>query len=50
MSNVFSIIANATGYTNIDLDGADYPLTNLTGIFAGPLSNIIVFPLIFLAY
>lgn len=39
MSNVFSIVANPTGYTNIGLNEADYPLTNLTGIFAGPLST-----------
>ncbi|KAF8264364.1 hypothetical protein EI94DRAFT_1703304 [Lactarius quietus] len=37
-TNVFSFIANATNYTNLDISGADIPLTNLTGNILGPLN------------
>ena len=38
MSNVFSFVANATNYTNVALTEAEFPLTNLTGVAAGPLN------------
>ncbi|KAF8256841.1 hypothetical protein EI94DRAFT_1792456 [Lactarius quietus] len=38
LSNVFSFVANATNYTNLDISGADIPLTNLTGNIPGPLN------------
>ncbi|KAF8272437.1 phosphoesterase family-domain-containing protein [Lactarius quietus] len=38
LSNVFSFVANATNYTNLDISGADIPLTNLTGKIPGPLN------------
>ena len=38
MSNVFSIVASATGYTNVDVSGADIPLTNASGTTPGPLN------------
>ena len=38
MSNVFSFVANATGYQNVHLDPSQFPLTNLTGIYNGPLN------------
>ncbi|KAF8265217.1 hypothetical protein EI94DRAFT_1787594 [Lactarius quietus] len=31
LSNIFSFVANATNYTNLDISGTDIPLTNLTG-------------------
>ncbi|KAH9022423.1 hypothetical protein EDB85DRAFT_2186724 [Lactarius pseudohatsudake] len=37
-SNVYSFVANATGYTNLDIAPADIPLTNTTGIIPGPLN------------
>jgi len=39
LSNVYSFVANATGYTNLDISGADIPLTNLTGNIPGPLNT-----------
>jgi hypothetical protein len=38
LSNVYSFVANATGYTNLDLTGADIPLTNITLTIPGPLN------------
>ncbi|KAH9059219.1 phosphoesterase family-domain-containing protein [Lactarius vividus] len=38
LSNVYSFVANATGYTNLDIALADIPLTNTTGIIPGPLN------------
>ncbi|KAH9016787.1 phosphoesterase family-domain-containing protein [Lactarius pseudohatsudake] len=38
LSNVYSFVANATGYTNLDIAPADIPLTNTTGIIPGPLN------------
>ncbi|KAI0087692.1 phosphoesterase family-domain-containing protein [Irpex rosettiformis] len=44
VSNVFSLVANVTGYTNNNLTGSSnasidaFPLTNLTGVYAGPLN------------
>lgn len=38
MSNVFAFVASATNYTNVALAEADFPLTNLTGVAAGPLN------------
>ncbi|KAF8262921.1 phosphoesterase family-domain-containing protein [Lactarius quietus] len=38
LSNVYSFVANATGYTNLDVSAADIPLTNLTGNIPGPLN------------
>jgi hypothetical protein len=39
LSNVYSFVANATGYTNLDVSAADIPLTNLTGNIQGPLNT-----------
>ncbi len=39
VSNVFAFVANATGYQNLDVAEADIPLTNLTGVYNGPLST-----------
>jgi hypothetical protein len=39
LSNVYSFVANATGYTNLDVSAADIPLTNLTGNIPGPLNT-----------
>ncbi|KAF8260202.1 hypothetical protein EI94DRAFT_1773748 [Lactarius quietus] len=38
LSKVFSFVANATNYTNLDISGGDIPLTNLTGKIPGPLN------------
>ncbi|KAN0135813.1 Phosphoesterase family domain containing protein [Lactarius tabidus] len=38
LSNVYSFVANATNYTNLDISAADIPLTNLTGNIPGPLN------------
>ncbi|THG95952.1 hypothetical protein EW026_g5783 [Hermanssonia centrifuga] len=38
VSNVFAFVANATGYQNLDVAEADIPLTNLTGVYNGPLN------------
>ena len=38
LSNVYALIANATGYKNLDICAADIPLTNLTGTIPGPLN------------
>ncbi|EKM52917.1 uncharacterized protein PHACADRAFT_176901 [Phanerochaete carnosa HHB-10118-sp] len=38
VSNVFSFVANVTGYTNVELTPDQYPLTNLTTVFNGPLN------------
>jgi hypothetical protein len=38
MSNVFSLVANVTGYTNLNVPAAERPMTNLTGIYSGPLN------------
>ena len=38
VSNVFSFVADAAGYTNLNVTGDAIPLTNLTGVFPGPLN------------
>ncbi|KAI9431462.1 hypothetical protein H4582DRAFT_2102975 [Lactarius indigo] len=38
LSNVYSFVANATNYTNLDISIADIILTNTTGIISGPLN------------
>jgi hypothetical protein len=38
MSNVYSLVANATGYQNMDVTGNAIPLTNLTNSIPGPLN------------
>ena len=38
LSNVYSFVATATNYTNLDISAADIPLTNLTGNIPGPLN------------
>lgn len=38
LSNVYSFVANATGYKNLDVSLADLPLTNITGTVPGPLN------------
>ncbi|KAI0691070.1 phosphoesterase family-domain-containing protein [Cytidiella melzeri] len=47
LSNVFSLVANTTGYKNNGLSGSDnesFPLLNLTGVFAGPLNAELYVP------
>lgn len=39
LSNVFSVVANVTGYKNVDVPQAQRPPTNETGIFPGPLNG-----------
>ncbi|KAF7970170.1 hypothetical protein HWV62_35224 [Athelia sp. TMB] len=38
MANVFTLVANSTGYNNTAVPEAARPQTNLTGIFDGPLN------------
>ncbi|GJE96100.1 phosphoesterase family-domain-containing protein [Phanerochaete sordida] len=38
VSNVFSFVASATNYTNMNVTGDAVPLTNLTTVFNGPLN------------
>ncbi|KAI0039224.1 hypothetical protein FA95DRAFT_1528662 [Auriscalpium vulgare] len=38
LSNVFSFVADATGYKNLNISGAAIPLTNATGTIPGPLN------------
>lgn len=38
MSNVFSYVANVTGYKNLNISGPAIPLTNATADIPGPLS------------
>ncbi|KAH9011124.1 hypothetical protein EDB84DRAFT_1650283 [Lactarius hengduanensis] len=38
LSSVHSFVANATGYTNLDIALADIPPANTTGIIPGPLN------------
>jgi len=38
LSNVYSLVADATGYANNKLSGASIPLTNATGTIPGPLN------------
>ncbi|KAH9016791.1 hypothetical protein EDB85DRAFT_2155672 [Lactarius pseudohatsudake] len=38
LSNVYSFIADATGYTNLDVSLTGIPLTNITGTIPGPLN------------
>ncbi|KAI0033321.1 phosphoesterase family-domain-containing protein [Vararia minispora EC-137] len=44
MSNVYSLVANVTGYQNENVTGAAIPLTNLTGTIPGPLNVNAWFP------
>ncbi|KZS96980.1 hypothetical protein SISNIDRAFT_406855 [Sistotremastrum niveocremeum HHB9708] len=44
MSNVFSFVANATGYKNLDITGDAIPLTNATGTIPGPLNAELYVP------
>lgn len=39
MANVFPFWAETFGYTNTQVDGADIPQTNITGVAPGPLSD-----------
>ncbi|PWN50006.1 hypothetical protein IE53DRAFT_387729 [Violaceomyces palustris] len=39
MSNVFPWVAQTVGYTNVQVAEEDRPMTNLTGLFAGPFSS-----------
>jgi hypothetical protein len=39
MSNVFSLVANVTGYQNNNLSGSAIPLTNSSGQTPGPLNG-----------
>jgi len=38
LSNVFSFVANATGYKNMDISGSQIPLLNTSGTTPGPLN------------
>ncbi|KAI9431470.1 hypothetical protein H4582DRAFT_2005662, partial [Lactarius indigo] len=38
LSNIYSFVANATNYTNLDISLADIPLTNTTSIIPGSLN------------
>jgi hypothetical protein len=38
VSNVFALVANVTGYKNEDVPVGQRPMTNLTGVFPGPLN------------
>ncbi|KAI0032181.1 phosphoesterase family-domain-containing protein [Vararia minispora EC-137] len=40
MSNVYSLVANATGWKNNDIAGSSIPLTNLIGLTPGPLNPL----------
>jgi len=44
MSNVYSLVASATGYQNLNVSGADIPLTNASGTIPGPLNAAIYLP------
>jgi hypothetical protein len=39
MSNVFSFVAEETGYRNLHVPDDKIPLTNLTGTIPGPLNS-----------
>jgi hypothetical protein len=39
VSNVFSFVADATGYKNVKVDATSAPQLNLTGVFPGPLNS-----------
>ncbi|KAH8994224.1 hypothetical protein EDB92DRAFT_2113442 [Lactarius akahatsu] len=45
LSNVYSFVANATGYTNLDVAVAYIPLTNITSIIPGPLNAQLYVPI-----
>lgn len=45
MSNVYSFVAEKTGYKNVKPTAAQIPQLNLTGIFNGPLSMSSIFSL-----
>jgi hypothetical protein len=44
LSNVYSFVAAETGYKNVEVSGADIPLTNLTGTYPGPLNPKMLAP------
>jgi hypothetical protein len=44
MNNVFSFVANATGYTNNGIQGSQIPLTNASGTIPGPLNANLYVP------
>lgn len=44
LSNVFSLVASATGYQNNKLSGASIPLTNATGTYPGGLNSQMYVP------
>jgi len=44
LSNVFSMVTSATGYQNLNITGADIPLTNITGTIPGPLNPNLYVP------
>jgi hypothetical protein len=44
MANVYSVVADQTGYKNTPVSGANIPLTNLTGVYPGPLDAKIYVP------
>lgn len=44
MSNVYSLVASATGYKNINISAADIPFTNASGTIPGPLNPNLYVP------
>ena len=44
MSNVYSFVANATGYVNNNISGSEIPLTNASGTIPGPLNQNLFVP------
>ena len=44
MSNVYQVVANVTGYKNLNVTGDAIPLTNLTTTIPGPLNAEMWFP------
>lgn len=38
VSNVYSLVASMTGYNNLNITGAEIPLTNISGRTPGPLN------------
>ena len=44
MSNVYQVVANVTGYKNLNVTGDAIPLTNLTTTIPGPLNAALYQP------
>ena len=46
MSNVYSFVAQQTGYQNLAVTGADIPLLNITGTIPGALNPSLFVPFV----